>query len=213
MTQSDNPGLGAETGEEAVKRRRRYHSPLREQQAAQTRKKLITAGVKLVQELPDWDWRHLTFKAVAKRAGVSERTVYRHFASERQLRDSVMEDLVSASGVELEQLELDNFSDATNKIFTVLSTFALTPATVKDPTLASMDEKRRVALRAAVSRVTPDWTEEERDMVAASMDILWDVPSYERLLAAWSFEPQQAARTIQWLIRLVQESVRRGDRP
>lgn len=212
MTLSDTPSCGADTDNKTVKRRR-YHSPVREQQAAQTRQKLIMAGVELVQALPDWDWKHLTFKAVSQRAGVSERTVYRHFASERQLRDTVMEQLVTASGIELQQLELENFSEATQKIFAILSTFALTPATVKDPTLASMDQKRREALQSAVQRATPNWAEDDQQTVAAGLDILWNVPSFERLIAAWNFEPERAARTIQWMIRLIEESVRRGEKP
>lgn len=212
MTLSNADNTGTEAAEKTAKRRR-YHSPLREQQAAQTRQKLIMAGVELVQELPDWDWKHLTFKTVSQRAGVSERTVYRHFASERQLRDTVMEELVTASGIELEQLELDNFSEATQKIFAMLSTFSLAPETVQDPTLASMDQKRREALQSAVERATPAWSEEQQQTVAAALDILWDVPSFERLIAAWNFSPDRAARTIQWMIHLVEESVARGEKP
>jgi AcrR family transcriptional regulator len=42
-------------------------------------------------ELPTWDWDGLTFRALAERAEVSERTVYRHFPTERKLHDAVME--------------------------------------------------------------------------------------------------------------------------
>lgn len=212
MTLSGSPDIDTANGDKTLKRRR-YHSPLREQQAAQTRQKLIMAGVGLVQELSNWEWKHLTFKAVSERAGVSERTVYRHFASERQLRDAVMEELVTASGIDLARLELNSFGEATQKIFAMLSTFSLTPATVKDPTLASMDQKRREALLSAVQRATPAWSAEEVETVAAGLDILWDVPSFERLIAAWKFDPARAARTIQWMVRLVEESVQRGEKP
>jgi len=40
---------------------------------------VIAAGSELVRQLPSWDWREVTFRAVAERAGVGERTVYRHF--------------------------------------------------------------------------------------------------------------------------------------
>ena len=45
-----------------------------------------------------WDWRDLTFRSVAERAGVGERTVYRHFPTERHLHDAVMERLESEAG-------------------------------------------------------------------------------------------------------------------
>ena len=211
MALSDDKSTLVDDAAQPVKRR--YHSPLREQQAAETRQRLIKAGVELVQELPDWDWKNLTFKAVGQRAGVSERTVYRHFSSERQLRDAVMDELVTASGIQLEHLELDNFRDATAKIFATLSTFSLTPETVTDPTLASMDDQRRAALQAAVQRATPGWSLQDQETIAAGLDILWDLPSYERLLAAWKFEPERASRTILWMIRLIEESVKRGEKP
>src|SRR5436305_10897149 len=57
---------------------RRYDSPLRRERAAQTRDSIISAGAELVHEFSSWDWRKLTIRAVAERAGVHERTVYRH---------------------------------------------------------------------------------------------------------------------------------------
>ena len=70
--------------------RRRYDSPLRRERAAQTRERITDAGVALVRELPTWDWQGLTFAAVAARAQVSVRTVYRYFATERDLHDAII---------------------------------------------------------------------------------------------------------------------------
>ncbi|GAB3115101.1 TetR/AcrR family transcriptional regulator [Aestuariicella hydrocarbonica] len=194
-------------------KRRRYNSPLREQQMAKTRQNLIQAGVELVHEFPDWDWNNLTFRAVGKRAGVSERTAYRHFATERQLRDAVMEELVKDSGIRLEELELDNFSDVTARIFSIQSSFAVTPKTVEDPTLATMDQQRREALHQAVIRATPSWQQQDQETVAATLDILWNLPSFERLIAAWDFEPERASDTILWVIALIKEAVQKGNKP
>ena len=49
-----------------------------------------TAGLDLVMGFDSWDWSGLTFRAVAQRAGVGERTVYRHFPTERALHDAIM---------------------------------------------------------------------------------------------------------------------------
>lgn len=201
------------TSEQKKPARRRYNSPLRERQAAETREKLIRAGVELVHGFPDWDWNNLTFKAVGKKAGISERTAYRHFSTERELRDAVMEYLVSDSGINLERLELSNFGETTERIFSYLSSFAVNPELVKDPTLASMDQQRRVALLGAVTRSTPTWSEEDQKTVAASLDILWDTPPFERLLAAWDFDSKRASHTIRWMIGLVEDAVKKGNRP
>ena len=67
------------SGEQARSGRRPYESRLRQRQTAETRERVIAAGSELVRQLPSWDWREGTFRAVAERAGVGERTVYRHF--------------------------------------------------------------------------------------------------------------------------------------
>ena len=42
------------------------------------------AGSELVHRISVRDWKKLTVRAVAERAGVNERTVYRYFGSERE---------------------------------------------------------------------------------------------------------------------------------
>ena len=46
-------------------------------------------GSELLHRTSVRDWKKLTVRAVADRAGVNERTVYRYFGSERGLRDAV----------------------------------------------------------------------------------------------------------------------------
>src|ERR1700753_4173915 len=69
--------------------RRSYHSPARQNAAAAPRERIIDPGPRLVRGFTTWDWDELTFRAVAERAGVSERTVYRNFPSERHLHDAL----------------------------------------------------------------------------------------------------------------------------
>ncbi len=49
---------------------RKHESPLRRQQTAETRERILVAGSELVHGFSSWDWRDLTVRAVAKRAGV-----------------------------------------------------------------------------------------------------------------------------------------------
>src|ERR1700746_1952576 len=87
--------------------RRRYDSPLRRRRAAETRERIVSAGATLVRSFTTWDWKELTFRAVAQSAGVSESSVYRHFANERELRDAVMQRLGEEAGVTYEGVTLD----------------------------------------------------------------------------------------------------------
>lgn len=64
---------------------RKYNSPLREQQAQQTRERILDAATRLIAQGAS----SLTIPAVAKEAGVAVPTVYRHFADKEALEDGV----------------------------------------------------------------------------------------------------------------------------
>jgi AcrR family transcriptional regulator len=207
------PRGGKDNSGPAATERRRYESPLRQQQATETRDRIVSAGADLVRGFPSWDWRGLTFRAVGERAGVSERTVHRHFSTERKLRDAVVQRLTEESGVSLDGFELSNLSSLVTRMFSYLSSFSVTPETVMDPSFAAIDQHRRDALLGAVVRATPEWPTAEREMVAAVLDMLWNVPPYERLITAWHLEPERAIGTVTWMIGLVEDAIRQGNRP
>jgi AcrR family transcriptional regulator len=197
----------------AASERRRYESPVRRAQMAETRQRILGAASALVHELPTWDWRALTYRAVAERAGVSERTVYRHFSTERDLRDAVMRRLEEEAGVSYEGLGLDDLADVTAHVFSSLSSFAVSPPVVDDPTFEAEDQLRRDSLRAAVAVAASGWSDTERDQAAGLLDVLWNVPSFERLVVQWGLEAAAATDAIAWAIGLLVEAIRAGDTP
>ena len=193
--------------------RRRYDSSLRRQRAAQTRERIVAAGVQLAHESPAWDWHTLTIRAVAERAEVSERTVYRHFPGERELHDAMMQRLEEEAGVTLEGLKLEDLADAAARIFAHVSSFPLVPRTPQDATLTAADQRRRAALLSAIAAPAAGWPETDRTMAAAILDVLWGVMSYDRLVAAWELTPQQATRALTWAMGLVEAAIREGRGP
>ena len=213
QSQPSAPKTAAKSGGKSKSERRPYHSPLRKRQTAETRQRIISAGVELIHELPDWDWKDLTFRAVGERAGISERTVYRHFSSERKLKDAIMQQLVDDSGVDLKKLELKDFPDITATVFRFLSSVAYSPIEEEEPTFALIDEHRRKSLLEAVARETPEWSEEEQETTAAMLDLLWNLPPYERLLNAWRFDTDRAINAVSWLISLIQDAIAQDRRP
>lgn len=204
---TDSPRRGANS------EKRKYHSPLRQQQAAQTRERIIAAGTELVHSFPSWDWKNLTARAVGERAGVSERTVHRHFSSERALRDAVLQGLVAESGVDLGKLDVDGFAEVVVTMFNFLSSFAVSPDISQDPSQHRMDEIRKQALVDAVAEATPDWPQREREMVAAILDMLWQPATHDRLKFAWGLDAELFTRVINWFTALVREALAKGNRP
>ena len=65
--------------------RRKYESPLREQQAAATRERILEG---LVTTMAD-GLAEVSMPAVARAAGVSVATVYRHFPTKQTLFDAL----------------------------------------------------------------------------------------------------------------------------
>ena len=78
-----------------------------------------------MHEFDSWNWRDLTFRAVAERAGVGERTVYRHFPTERHLHDAVMARLESEAGVSYEDVDLSTLAETTARVFAALQRFSV----------------------------------------------------------------------------------------
>lgn len=74
---------------EAVKRpRRRYHSPLRADQAGRTRRRILDAGLRLFVER---GYAGTTIAEVAAEAGVSPETIYLSLGGKRGLLEGVVE--------------------------------------------------------------------------------------------------------------------------
>jgi len=198
---------------DSLRARRPYDATLRRQRAGETRERILAAGSALLHGSEVRDWHALTLRAVAERAGVSERTVYRHFANERLLRDAVMRRLEQEAGIDLAGMRLEDVADVTARIFAHVSSYPRGPRPALDPTLSEAGERQRAALLAAVAARTTRWRPADRTAVAALLDVLWSVASYERLVADWGLDRDHAIRVTTWLVRLVEEAIRKGRRP
>jgi len=193
--------------------RRRYDSPVRRLRAAESRARIIAGAAELARELPSWDWGSLTIQAVADQAGVSRRTVYRHFASEAVLHGALADRLLDEAGVSYQGLTLDHLPEVTGRVFSAVAKFAATPWAVVPAAFPALDADRLDALRSAVHAEVPDWADADRAMAAAALDIVWSVASHEILLRDWKLPPVDAVRVQRWLHELVTGALRAGEKP
>jgi AcrR family transcriptional regulator len=186
---------------------------LRRTRATETRDRIIDAGCDLLHETSITDWRGLTIRAVAERAGVNESTVFRHFGSERGLKDAVMHRLEQKAGIDLETLSLDDIADVAARIFDTVSSHPVHRRLPLDSTLAEAGRRQREALQRAVARHTSEWLESDREIAAAMFDALWGVEVYEHLAVDWQLDHARAVRGITWVIELITNAVQQGHRP
>ena len=193
--------------------RRYYDSPVRRERAAETRERIVTAGSELVHQFESWDWDRLTFRAVAAQAGVGERTVYRHFPTERHLHQAVMHRLHQEAGVDYDEVTRSNVAEVTARVLASLGSFPTAPTTTlpTDSIFGEVDERRRAALHRVVAELDVD--DGTREAIAALLDVLWNLPAYERLARDWDIPPEQASAALAWLAELLLRAVEAGDAP
>jgi len=204
--------MGDAAGPHPLTPRRTYTSTVRPQRAAETRERIVDAGCALLRGSSIRDWRGLTVRAVAERAEVNERTVFRHFANERGLRDAVMHRLEEQAGIHLDDLRLDDIADVTRRIFDSVSAHPIEPQPM-DPTLAEAGQRQREALLRAVAARAKGWSAAEQETAAAMFDVLWSVAAYERTVVAWQFGSDRAVRAITWVMGLIEQAIVDGRRP
>jgi AcrR family transcriptional regulator len=192
---------------------RPYDNTLRRAQAAETRAGIVAAGCRLLQRSSIRDWRGLTIRAVAQEAGVSERTVFRHFANERGVRDAVLRRLEQEAGVDLDGLTLDALPALVGRVLATIARYPRPAGPPLDPTLTEAGARQRAALVGALGDWSDGWSEAETTAVAATLDLLWSVASFERLVVDWGLDEGEATAALTWLVGLIARAAREADRP
>jgi AcrR family transcriptional regulator len=190
------------------KPRKPYDSPMRRQAMEETRERIVAAGVEIVRGYKTSNWDDLTFRAVAEHAGVSERTVYRHFPTERILHSAVMGELAKEAGVDYEAVTLATIANVSRRVFRALGSLDLQTAAdpLQDAAFTEQDRQRRDALLRAVASARPEWPKSQQVRLAAALDVLWSVSSFERLIDQWELQPKKAMDVIAWTIDTIIES-------
>ena len=192
---------------------RSYDSSLRRRRAAETRQRIVIAGAELLHEYPSWNWRELTVRSVAKRAGVNERTVYRYFPGERELRDAVLGRLEGEADVDIDDIALDEVTLVGRKMLEFVALFPVAPRVTRDATQVEGLRRQREALLRAVGTATRDWRSVDRRVAAAMFYVLWGTVNYERLVTDWELDSKDAIRGIIWVMDLVENAIREDRRP
>ena len=185
-----------------MKSQARYHSPLRQAQAAATRERILRACVSLMQEGSD-----LTYHAIAQAADVQERTVYRHFPTKADLQAGVWEWITSQlTHTDFTAQSTDDLiADMRNAFAGFEASAPLIRSMLRSPegiaVRRGQQPGRRAMFLACVDMVAPDAPASVREQAAAALQVLYSAPSWDLLHTFWEMDASQAADTIELAIR------------
>jgi AcrR family transcriptional regulator len=194
------------TANEAASSRRKYRSPLREQQAGQTRASVITAATQLFGEK---GWAATGMRDVAGAAGVAIETVYANFRSKSELLTACIDLAVVADDQPVPLADRPTFAalghgsraqraQAAARLLTDIHQrtagmiLALREAAAADPELGhwrhAAEGRRRADVEQAASLIAG------RPVTRVECDGLWAVMAvevYELLTGLRGWTPQQ----------------------
>lgn len=183
---------------------RAYRSRLREQQAEETRARILDATVRVMAR----GIASVSIPAVAREAGVSIPTIYRHFGTKRALLAAVYPYLVRRTGLgELRvPRSLDELRDGVRAIFEQVDSFDdLARAAVASPAgaearHASMPDRVAMTRRFA-DTILPDLVPADRDRIARLMVIVTASSALRTWRDHLGSTVEQAADDVDWIVR------------
>jgi AcrR family transcriptional regulator len=189
---------------------RTYDSPLRRENAQRTRKRILDAALLVISEDGDF-----VVAQVAKRAGVSVRTVYHHFPDRETMLDAVGEWLAEELGYPKMEwpADLTSFADLTETMAEQISAdldkmnvFFSTPVgqTARRQARARRLEHLRRLAHAELAEAAPQVAE----WVAVIIHQLASSRTWLAMTDEAGLDPSEAAKAVGWSIKTLIEGVK-----
>jgi len=182
-----------------------YVSPLRQQYAAQTRERILDAAI---DGLKEGDLEGLTIARVAKDAGVTERTVYRHFQTREDLIKAVWPRMGTRLGIPGLPQTVEALLSAPGRIYPRFDTEAgAVRASMYSQAgreiRATANPARHQAFTGLVARAQPELDEAARRRRAAVIQMIGSSHGWACFKDYWGMDTQEAARAAEEAIAIL----------
>ena len=194
---------------------RNYESPLREEQAAATRERILSTVAELVvTENPAL----ISIPMVAERARVSVRTVYRHFPTKEDMYNAMFSwatNLREGTPPGVEEVEsVDDLVALSRDMFERIGrNLSLIRAANSLPEAEALRSRRAPRRREVVQRgmraVTGDMPPERANKIHALVHLLSSSDALMFMEEFWGLTPEEAAEACGWAIKALAEKARR----
>ena len=194
---------------------RAYRSPLRVEQAEQTRVRILQAFGDEVCSCGNGD---VTLRQVAARAGVSAPTLYRNFSSLEELADAFWEWVEPKFGSLAKVERPEDLPSLVEKLFVRFDELqALVTAMLLTRPGRKMRERgharRRQQMVQALSSLTRHMPEADAHAVAGLFKLLVSGSAWYQLRQDWGLDGAAAGRVVAWALRALIGELRRNPNP
>lgn len=192
-----------------------YDSPLRRRQQAATRDAILEGVALLVEE---GGLEAVSFAAVAARAGVQERTVYRHFASRTALLEAFWIWINEQAGIPGFPVQERDLTEKPPAFFQGFDRRARMMAALvfsqdgRDFRLR-VNEERQKAYRAVLAGRTAGFDPVTRTQVCAVIQLLYGATAWATMRDYWQLEGKASGEAVAWAIGRLLAAVSAGDVP
>ncbi len=196
--------------------RRSYDSPLRERQAQQTRDVILDT---LTSLLADRGVDEVTTKELARTAGVSERTVYRHFPDRTSLVEGLTERFVDSNEqIPVVPERLEDLAPLVVDLYRLLEEHqveAQAEALLNaDPRRFTAETRRHTQeFRALADSGFPELDAGRRQSIAAIVRVLASPQAWLRIRAEFGVGGVESGPVVAWAIHALLHEVERGNLP
>jgi AcrR family transcriptional regulator len=193
-----------------------YTSTLRDRQVAQTREFILDAVTTL---LGDRRADEVTTRDIAAAAGVSERTVYRHFPDRAALLEGLSRRLPQLDGVRPSfDGGLDALAPTSRRLMEVLDEHYVTARAEAvlnaDPRRFAADTQANTrALCELLAKELPELGERERLRIAAVIRCLVSTQAWLRMREEFAVPGTESGPVVAWVIDTIIREIRAGNTP
>jgi AcrR family transcriptional regulator len=185
---------------------REYRSTLRAEQAAETRKRILDATVRVSAT----GIASLSIPAVAREAGVSVPTIYRHFATKQDMLAAVYPHVVREAGLDelviprsMDELldGLRTYFERTDSLGDLARVAMASPASEEVRRLNIPD--RLAMFRRIADSIVPPPSQADRDRIARLLVILTASSALRLWRDQLGSSVEEVADDVDWVIRAV----------
>ena len=196
---------------------KRYSSTLRDRQVAQTRDFILDAVTAL---LGDRRADEVTTRDIAAAAGVSERTVYRHFADRAALLEGLTQRLPQLDGVtpSFEAGDLDALAPTSRRLMELLDEHYVAARALAilnaDPRRFAADTQANTrGMRTLLAKELPQLGEREQLRIAAVLRCLVSTQAWLRMREEFGVPGTESGPVVAWVIDTIIREIRAGNTP